>query len=136
MTTGTVYGLGVGPGDPELITLKALRHLRAARAVAYPVQRGDSVARAIVAAHLREGQVEIAIKRSREAIGLKPDAPISLDVYPRPKSQIERVFDLLTLGGAQLRDGVRALAPVARAVKGGGVGGGEALRMPETGLGR
>lgn len=59
--TGTVYGLGVGPGDPELITLKALRHLRAARAVAYPVQRGDSVARAIVAAHLREGQAEIAI---------------------------------------------------------------------------
>ena len=60
-STGTVYGLGVGPGDPELITLKALRHLRAAGAVAYPVQRGDSVARAIVAAHLRPNQVEIAI---------------------------------------------------------------------------
>ena len=61
MTHGTVYGLGVGPGDPEMITLKALRLLRAASAVAYPVQRGDSVARAIVAAHLRPGQVEIAI---------------------------------------------------------------------------
>ena len=24
---GTLYGLGVGPGDPELITLKALRIL-------------------------------------------------------------------------------------------------------------
>ncbi len=61
MSTGTVYGLGVGPGDPELITLKALRILKAARAVAYPVQRGDSVARAIVAAHLGPDQVEIAI---------------------------------------------------------------------------
>ena len=61
MSTGTVYGLGVGPGDPELITLKALRILKAARAVAYPVQRGDSVARAIVAAHLSPDQVEIAI---------------------------------------------------------------------------
>ncbi|WP_442873797.1 SAM-dependent methyltransferase [Aurantimonas sp. C2-6-R+9] len=34
--TGTLYGLGVGPGDPELITLKALRLLKAAPVVAYP----------------------------------------------------------------------------------------------------
>jgi precorrin-2/cobalt-factor-2 C20-methyltransferase len=27
-TTGTLYGIGVGPGDPELITLKALKVLR------------------------------------------------------------------------------------------------------------
>ncbi len=61
MKQGTVYGLGVGPGDPELITIKALRILNAAAAVAYPVQRGESLARAIVAAHLRPGQTEIAI---------------------------------------------------------------------------
>src|SRR6266851_3114326 len=30
MTTGQLYGLGLGPGDPELVTLKALRLLRAA----------------------------------------------------------------------------------------------------------
>ena len=31
---GTLYGLGVGPGDPELLTLKALRILRAAPVLA------------------------------------------------------------------------------------------------------
>ncbi len=33
---GTLYGIGVGPGDPELITIKALRQLQAAPVVAFP----------------------------------------------------------------------------------------------------
>lgn len=37
---GRLFGLGVGPGDPELITLKALRLLRAAPVVAYFVAKG------------------------------------------------------------------------------------------------
>jgi precorrin-2/cobalt-factor-2 C20-methyltransferase len=61
--TGTVYGIGVGPGDPELITLKALRLLKGADVIAYPApDSGDSFARAIVAPHLPGGQVEIAIR--------------------------------------------------------------------------
>ncbi len=61
--TGTLYGLGVGPGDPELITLKALRLLQAAPVIAYPApEDGDSLARAIVAGHLPGGQHEIAIR--------------------------------------------------------------------------
>ena len=32
---GTIYGVGLGPGDPELMTVKADRLLRAARHVAY-----------------------------------------------------------------------------------------------------
>jgi precorrin-2/cobalt-factor-2 C20-methyltransferase len=60
---GTLYGLGVGPGDPELITLKALRLLRAAPVIAYPApEHGDSLARAIVAGYLPGGQTEIAIR--------------------------------------------------------------------------
>ena len=61
--TGTAYGLGVGPGDPELITLKALRILRDAPIIAYPApDDGDSLTRAIVAPHLCGDKTEIAIR--------------------------------------------------------------------------
>ena len=33
---GKLYGLGVGPGDPELITLKALRLIRENDVIAVP----------------------------------------------------------------------------------------------------
>jgi precorrin-2/cobalt-factor-2 C20-methyltransferase len=62
--SGTLYGLGIGPGDPELITLKALRILQAAAVVAYPApETGESLARRIVAPHLKGGgQTELAIR--------------------------------------------------------------------------
>ena len=60
--SGTCYGIGVGPGDPELITLKGLRILRACPVVAYPApEGGESLARRIVASHLPGGQNEIVI---------------------------------------------------------------------------
>src|SRR5271169_3720068 len=61
--SGRLYGLGVGPGDPELLTLKALRLLRAVPVVAYPApEQGDSFARSIVAAWIDGHQREIAIR--------------------------------------------------------------------------
>ena len=61
--SATVYGIGVGPGDPQLITLKALRLLRAAPVIAYPAPpKGPSLARQIAAVHLPGGQDEIAIR--------------------------------------------------------------------------
>ena len=61
--SGTLYGLGVGPGDPELVTLKALRILRALPVVAYPAPpEGTSFARSVVASHLSPAQTEIAIR--------------------------------------------------------------------------
>jgi len=45
---GTFYGIGVGPGDPELLTLKAARIIGQAAVVAYPINgSGDSLARSI-----------------------------------------------------------------------------------------
>jgi precorrin-2/cobalt-factor-2 C20-methyltransferase len=61
--TGTLYGLGVGPGDPELMTLKAVRLLRQATVIAYPAaDHGDSSARAIAAEFVPQGATEIAIR--------------------------------------------------------------------------
>jgi precorrin-2/cobalt-factor-2 C20-methyltransferase len=60
--SGTVFGLGVGPGDPELITLKAQRILARVPVVAYPAtESGDSLARAIAAPHLPPGVAEVPI---------------------------------------------------------------------------
>lgn len=62
-TPGRLYGVGVGPGDPELLTLKAHRLIGAADVIAYPVARhGRSVARGIAAEHLRDGVVEVAMR--------------------------------------------------------------------------
>ena len=36
MKKGTVYGVGVGPGDPELMTLKAIRMIRENQVIAVP----------------------------------------------------------------------------------------------------
>ncbi|MEM8554881.1 MAG: precorrin-2 C(20)-methyltransferase [Pseudomonadota bacterium] len=48
--TGTLYGVGVGPGDPELVTLKAARLIQSASVIAYPApDDGNSFARRIVA---------------------------------------------------------------------------------------
>lgn len=58
-----VTGIGLGPGDPELITVKGRRLLREAAVVAYPApERGDSLARRLAAPHLPGGQIELAIR--------------------------------------------------------------------------
>jgi precorrin-2 C20-methyltransferase/precorrin-3B C17-methyltransferase len=56
---GRLYGVGLGPGDPELVTVKAARLIGAADVVAFhAAQHGRSVARALAAPYLRAGQVE------------------------------------------------------------------------------
>jgi precorrin-2/cobalt-factor-2 C20-methyltransferase len=58
----TFYGVGVGPGDPELLTLKARRVIGTVPVVAYPrTESGDSLARRIAAPHLPRRVVELPV---------------------------------------------------------------------------
>lgn len=60
--TSRLYGVGLGPGDPELLTLKAVRLLDAVPVVAYFAKRGrPSNARAIIADRLRPNVVELPL---------------------------------------------------------------------------
>jgi precorrin-2 C20-methyltransferase/precorrin-3B C17-methyltransferase len=57
--TGTLYGVGLGPGDPELVTVKAARLIAEADVVAYHSARhGRSIARRIAEPYLSPGQIE------------------------------------------------------------------------------
>jgi precorrin-2 C20-methyltransferase / precorrin-3B C17-methyltransferase len=58
-TAGILYGVGLGPGDPELVTVKAARLIGSADVVAYHCARhGRSIARSIAAPYLRGDQIE------------------------------------------------------------------------------
>ena len=53
MTRGKLYGVGVGPGDPELLTLKAVRILKEADVIAVPDKgSGERTALGIVQAYV------------------------------------------------------------------------------------
>lgn len=56
---GRLFGVGVGPGDPELVTVKAARLIGAADVVAFHCARhGRSIARSVAEPYLRDGQTE------------------------------------------------------------------------------
>ncbi|MEH1125845.1 precorrin-2 C(20)-methyltransferase [Micromonospora sp. CPCC 206061] len=59
---GRLWGVGLGPGDPELVTVKAARLVADADVVAYHCARhGRSIARSVAAPYLRAGQIEEAL---------------------------------------------------------------------------
>ncbi len=60
--SGTLYGVGVGPGAADLMTLRAARLIEGAKVVAYPtLAGGDSFARAIAADLIPAGCAEIVM---------------------------------------------------------------------------
>ncbi|WP_280449006.1 SAM-dependent methyltransferase, partial [Nocardia brasiliensis] len=58
-TPGKLWGVGLGPGDPELVTVKAARVIAAADVIAFHSARhGRSISRAIAAPYMRADQLE------------------------------------------------------------------------------
>lgn len=62
MKTGTLYGVGLGSGDPELMTLKAARILSEVKVISYFSKGGKTGnARAIMAAHIMPQHEEMPL---------------------------------------------------------------------------
>ncbi|WP_330254835.1 precorrin-3B C(17)-methyltransferase [Nocardia sp. NBC_00565] len=59
MSNGKLWGVGLGPGDPELVTVKAARVIAAADVIAFHSARhGRSISRATAAPYMRPDQLE------------------------------------------------------------------------------
>jgi precorrin-2/cobalt-factor-2 C20-methyltransferase len=62
MTEGRLYGVGIGPGDPDLLTVKAVRVIGAAPVVAFFAKAGRrGNARGIVDCWLKPSHVELPL---------------------------------------------------------------------------
>lgn len=89
--TGKFYGVGVGCGDPELITLKAVRILKECDILLIPkTTKKDSTAFSIVKEYVKESCIKVEL-------------PFSMDTNKavREKERIEtaqKVFDFLVEG--------------------------------------
>ncbi len=88
--TGTLWGIGVGPGDPDLLTVKAVKVLAGVAALAYPLNAdGGSQARTIAAPHLPAGLPETGLPFS-----FTPDA----DSAPAYRAAAARLTEALADG--------------------------------------
>ncbi|MGI9484822.1 MAG: precorrin-2 C(20)-methyltransferase [Geminicoccaceae bacterium] len=84
MITGRLIGIGVGPGDPELITVKAIKALRSAPVVAYISANGrPSMARQIAAEHIGASAKEIKV-----TLPMHPSPEIAQSAYDEGASRI------------------------------------------------
>jgi precorrin-2/cobalt-factor-2 C20-methyltransferase len=84
MIAGRLFGIGVGPGDPELLTLKAARVLQECPVIAYVSAGGQpSVARRIAASHLPSGRAELNL-----ALPMQPAPELAQAAYDEGASRI------------------------------------------------
>ncbi|POF34327.1 precorrin-2 C(20)-methyltransferase [Roseibium marinum] len=87
--SGTLYGIGLGPGDPELMTLKAHRLISTANVVAYPApDSGESFARSIAASALPSGVREIPI-----VVPMRTDRFPAREIYDGAAKEIAAVLE-------------------------------------------
>ena len=82
---GTLYGVGVGPGAPDLLTLRALRVLEAADVLALPRSSdyGASVAWSIVSSLLKDRtsqeRLKLTFPMSKQAEVVRPRVTAAVD---------------------------------------------------------
>jgi len=94
MTFGTLYGIGVGPGDPDLITVRAVKILRQVSVVfaASSTKNTYSLAKGIVSTHLKKGALVhilgFPMTRDREVLegAWKENARRVVDVLEKGKN--------------------------------------------------
>lgn len=100
--SGTLYGVGVGPGDPELLTLKALRLVKENEVIAVPGENAeDSVAYQIV-----KGAYEELDQKTLLAIPMPmtKDAKLLEESHAKGAQMVQKYLDegknviFLTLG--------------------------------------
>ncbi|WP_455887601.1 precorrin-2 C(20)-methyltransferase [Pseudomonas rustica] len=100
---GRLLGLGVGPGDPELITLKALRLLREAPVVGYFVAKGKrGNAFGIIEAHLQAEQTLLPLVY-----------PVTTEALPAPLSYEQVISDFYDEASVQVAEHLDAGRDVA-----------------------
>jgi len=105
MTPGTLYGIGVGPGDPEWITVKAVRILSACRHVCVPKSdaASESVALEIARGYLRPDAVV-----HEQAYPMTNDADVLRRHWRQAAGEVHAILSqgedccFLTLGDALL----------------------------------
>ena len=62
VTLGTLHGIGLGPGDPELLTMKAVRLIQASPVLAFFAKKGcTGTARTIVDSWIIPGTEELPL---------------------------------------------------------------------------
>ncbi len=90
MITGRLIGVGVGPGDPELITVKAVKAIRSSPVVAYISANGrPSLARQIVAEHIAAAAREIKL-----ILPMHPSPEIAQSAYDEGASRISAELEM------------------------------------------
>ena len=100
---GRLIGLGVGPGDPELITVKALRLLRESPVVAYFVAKGKKGnAFGIIEAHLQAAQTQMPLVY-----------PVTTEVLPEPLSYEQIISDFYDQAAEEVAEHLQAGRDVA-----------------------
>ncbi|MEP3430149.1 MAG: precorrin-2 C(20)-methyltransferase [Roseibium sp.] len=95
--SGTLYGIGLGPGDPELMTLKAHRLITSAKVIAYPApDSGESFARSIA-----KNSIPADVKEIPIIVPMRVDRFPAQEIYDHAASEIAAVLetgeDVITL---------------------------------------